>query len=143
MKKLLLAVLLACSGALPAWPQSAERLDYGAPSVQEETGHVFKTASGLLYDFQVNTTGSGGWIFLIDGPSIPSNGAALTSCGASPPNQSGCVVKWYQVNSNSTLAVSWGNTPLVLINGITLAFSTTGPFTNTASSSALFSAETQ
>jgi len=115
-------------------------LPYTVVSTATETGHVFKGASGALFRFQVNTGGSAGWVLLVDGIVVPSNGAVVGCSGA---NSTGCVAAWWQVGSSTTLTVDYGQLPQRLFNGITVVFSTTGPFTMTSSATAVFAGTTQ
>ena len=92
-----------------------------------EAGHILKASAGSLSSFQVNTTTVGGWIMLFNSATVPADGAVTP-------------IKWWQVGPNTTLGV--GCSPaLACAAGISIAFSTTGPFTKTGSATAVFSGE--
>lgn len=105
-------------------------VSYGIPSTSAESSRVLKPAAGLLYGFQVNTGASALWVMVFDARTAPSNGAVTP-------------VKWYQPAANSTMAVYFGPNPLQMTQGITIACSTTGPFTLTLSATCTISGETQ
>lgn len=105
-------------------------VSYGAPSTALEASRVLKPAGGLLYGFQVNTTTLSTWVVVLDTRTAPSNGAITP-------------VKWYQPAANSTMTVYFGPNPLQMLTGITVACSTTGPFTFTATATCTISGETQ
>lgn len=108
-------------------------IGYGKPSTALESSHIFKTAQGILVDFQVNIqtcASSPCWVLLIDASTVPADGTVTPA-------------KWWQVSANTTLGVSFALNPLLLTSGIILVCSTTGPFTKTATAQCLFSGETQ
>lgn len=115
-------------------------MPYGPTSTAVETGRVLKPGPGQLFNFQVTTGGSSGWVLLIDGTAIPSNGT-VPGCGTTSPT--GCIADWWQVAANQTLTVFYAQNPQQMINGITVVFSTTGPFTMTSSATAVFSGSTR
>ncbi len=97
-------------------------------SVALESSHVLKAAPGTLYGFQANATQTG-WFLLFDAAGVPADGVVIPR-------------KAWQFNSAvpGTLDIHC-NPPLAFTSGITLVFSTTGPFTKTAAASAQFSGE--
>ena len=124
MRALMILLLLMAQ----AMAQVGAPVGYGQPSTALESSRILGTGSRQLIGFQVNMTAAG-WVMLFDSATVPADGPVTP-------------VKWWQVAANSTLAVSWGaDAPLLLLNGCTLVFSTTGPFTKTTSASATFSGE--
>ena len=122
---LALLIIALCPGA-----EAQQNLGYGKPSTATETSHIFKTAGGLLYDLQVNSTTSAGWVLLVDSATVPATGAVVP-------------IKFYQIATQSTIGISWLPSALQFFSGITALCSTTGPFTFTATSTCTFSGETQ
>lgn len=102
---------------------------YGVPSPAVESGRVLKAAPGKLFSLNVTSGASAGWILLMDANAIPGAGPVLP-------------VWWSQIPANTTQNISWGDIPLILNTGITVLFSTSGPFTYTASNTAVFSSQT-
>jgi hypothetical protein len=95
-----------------------------------ESGHVLKAAAGSLLGLTVTTSSAAGYMLLFNATSVPGDGAVTpTSC--------------YSVPAGSTVGVYFGSAPLNLSTGISVAFSTTGCFTKTASATAFFSGEVQ
>lgn len=93
------------------------------------SNRVIKNSPGNLYGFSVTTGATAGFVFVSNTTTAPTaGGAAITP------------VKCYVIAANSTLGVTF-NPPLVLSTGVTLVFSTTGCFTNTASSTAFISGD--
>jgi hypothetical protein len=90
---------------------------------------VLNAAACSLFGFQVNTTTAAGWVMLFDATSAPVDGAVTPK-------------KWWQIGPNSTLGID-SLPPLSMLTGAVLVFSTTGPFTKTASATAAFSGETR
>ena len=93
--------------------------------------YVLNNGPCAVCGIQVNTTGEPGWVMLFDAISPPADGSLITA-----PK------KWWQVSQYSTLDKEY-TTPLSMINGAVLVFSVTGPFTKTASATAIFSGETR
>ena len=91
---------------------------------------VLKAYPGGLFGFQVNTGAVAVWVMLFNAATVPADGTVAP-------------VKWYQVPQNSTFAVSYVPTQLQFSAGISLACSTTGPFTKTATATCTFSGEIQ
>ena len=104
-----------------------------APAVSSSTTEPFKvlkSSAGSLISLHVVTGANDSWLMLFDASSAPSDGAV------SP--------KWSQfIPSNGTngyLDKSW-DIPLSFATGITAVLSSTGPFTKTALSQGVFSAQ--
>lgn len=125
------------AGAIPVYsapaPASAAG-SVGVPPVNStttESNHVLKASAGALYNITVTIGASAGWLLLFDATSAPADGAVTPAY-------------WYPVATNGTfgaIAVSWPAVPLKFSTGIVAVFSTTGPFTKTASATAQFSAQ--
>lgn len=95
-----------------------------------ESNHVIKASPGNLYGFEVATGGTAGFVFVSNTTTAPAaSGAAIAP------------VKCYQVAANSTLGVSYVPNPIQLSTGITIVFSTTGCFVNTASATVFISGD--
>jgi hypothetical protein len=92
-----------------------------------ESGHVLKASAGSLFSLQFSTTSTIGWMLLFDSATVPADGAVTPK-------------KAWAVDQSSSSTYQW-DTPLSFANGISIAFSTTGPFTKTASATAFFSGE--
>lgn len=84
---------------------------------------VLKSAAGSLYACYVTTGATSGWLMLFDSPSIPPNGTVT------PKN---CI--FCPANATTEIELPF-LTPEPFSTGITAAFSSTGPFTLTASAS--------
>lgn len=94
-----------------------------------ESSHVLKAGAGTLYGLDVTTGAAAGYVMLFNATSAPADGAVTP-------------IKAWVVSANSSLGVSFiPGPPLAFSAGITATFSTTGPFTKTASSTAFFSGE--
>jgi hypothetical protein len=95
-----------------------------AASSALESGHVLKASGGTFYGVQVNTTTSPEWVMLFNQATLPGNGTVTPAL-------------WWQVPANATLSVN--EAPgLAYGAGITVACSTTGPFTLTTSTLCTF-----
>lgn len=70
-----------------------------------------------------------GWILVYDATSCAANGTVTPKKAFA-----------YTV-ANSTIGVSWSDSPMVVSTGLAVCFSTTGPFTATASTTAFLSAD--
>ncbi len=93
-----------------------------------ENGHVLKASAGNLYGLDVSSGASAGYVLIFNSTTIPSNGAVTP-------------IKAYPIAANSAIGLSWSPVPLYFSTGISVAFSTTGPFTLTLSATAFFSGE--
>jgi hypothetical protein len=105
-----------------------------------ESSHAYCSAGCNFYGGEVVSTSISGWAMLIDGTAAPSAGA-LVGCGDTA-HATGCVAKWWPIQTGpSVLGIAPGIVPIALTNGAVLIFSSTGPFVNTASATAVFSGE--
>ena len=103
-------------------------------STTAESGHVLLAAAGSLCSLTVVVGATSGYVLVFDATSAPIDGAVTPAW-------------WFPVKSDGTnggAAVSWqAGSPRTFATGITAVFSTTGPFTKTASATASFSAQVQ
>ncbi len=83
---------------------------------------VLKSGSGNLYDVDITTGGSAGYLMVFAATSAPVDGTVTP-------------LRAYVVAANSSFNKSF-HPPLRVSTGTTLVFSTTGPFTKTASATA-------
>ena len=89
---------------------------------------VLKASAGSLCSLVASTTAAG-WIMLFDATSAPADGTVAP--------------KWaYPLSAGGALNMAWPN-PLSFATGITAVFSTTGPFTKLASTTAYISGQVQ
>lgn len=106
-----------------------------------EAGHVFKTQPGNLYLFGAINTGAAGFLLLIDGTTVPADGA-LTSCGTTNP--AGCLKACYPLVAGSAAAPAFTGfqlspgPPMSFANGLVAAYSSTGCSTKTAGAANVF-----
>jgi hypothetical protein len=106
-----------------------------------EASHVFRTTPANLYSLGVVNTGTGGFILLIDGSTVPANGA-LTSCGTA--NSTGCLKACYPINTGTASVPTYGGLqfqpgpPLSFVNGVVAVLSTTGCNTQTLGGTTAF-----
>lgn len=87
---------------------------------------VLSAAPANLYGFNAQATVDG-WFLVFDATSLPGDGTVTP-------------IKQYKYLANTTLEVGYG-IPLRCGTGVTIGFSTTGPFTLTASATAFISGE--
>jgi hypothetical protein len=101
-----------------------------------ESGHVLKASAGDLLGFQANYVTCSTfpcWVLVLDAAALPANG-----------NVSSLVRASYQMGASSTLAVGYApGPPLRFSTGITIACSSTGPFTFTALAQCAISGQVQ
>jgi hypothetical protein len=91
-----------------------------------EASHVLKASAGNLYSLYVATTTASGWLMTFNATSAPADGAVTP-------------VEAIQVPAESAAAISFdGSPPDRYSTGMVAVFSTTGPFTKTASATAFF-----
>jgi hypothetical protein len=117
-------VQAAVSAILPALP---------VMSSATESSHVMKSIPGALIAITVTIGAVSGWALVFDAIAAPSDGTVTP-------------IWWLPVDSNGTngyLTFSWADCPLKFVNGCIAVFSTTGPFTKTASATAAFSGQVQ
>ena len=93
-----------------------------------ESNHVLKASPGNLYSVYVTTAGTAGWLLTYNGTSAPTAGGAAIA----PVD---CVI----APANSTVGISMGGDPPdAFSTGIVAVFSSSGCFTNTASTTVFF-----
>ncbi len=130
MKKYLtIALLLFSLFSLPAHAQAI----IGSPiagihSSSAESGHILKSSAGYLYGIEATSGASIGYVMIFDSATVPADGTV------SP-------MLCYQMPATSSFGVSFVQYPLIFNTGISVAFSTTGCYTKTASATAYFSAQ--
>jgi hypothetical protein len=91
-----------------------------------EASHVLKASAGNLYSLYVATTTAAGWLMTFNATSAPADGSVTP-------------VEAIQIPAGSAAAISFdGAPPDYYSTGIVAVFSTTGPFTKTASATAFF-----
>jgi hypothetical protein len=88
---------------------------------------VLKAAAGNLYGYNVVTGASAGYLMAFDSATVPADGAVTPKL---------CIA----IAANASVDRSFGK-PLRFTVGIVLVFSTTGPFTKTASATAFIAGE--
>jgi hypothetical protein len=115
------------TGSLSLVPSSASAngIAQGQSSALESS-HVLKASAGNLYTIDCTTTTVAGYLMLFNAASAPADGAVT-------PN------RWAVVPANSTASIENGIMPSYYGTGIVAVFSSTGPFTKTASATAAFS----
>ena len=91
-----------------------------------ESGHVLKASAGTLYSLVATTTTAAGYLMVFNSTTVPADGAVT-------PLYAIVVDVGNSVNLTAQLAGMYFPT------GVSVAFSTTGPFTKTASATAMFS----
>lgn len=88
---------------------------------------VVKASAGNLYGFNVAAGASAGFVMLFNANSAPADGAVTP-------------LKVYALAANATMEMAF-TPPIRCSAGITLVFSTTGPFTKTISATAFISGD--
>lgn len=88
---------------------------------------VLKASAGNLYGVQIATGGTAGYLMLFNAVAAPADGVVTP-------------IKVYSIAANASLEVGY-DIPLRFGTGITAVFSSTGPFTKTASATAFISGE--
>lgn len=103
-------------------------------STSAESCHTIKSGSGTLYNLTTSIGATSGWVLVFDTASAPSDGAVTP-------------LWWWPVSSNGSqggMSAAWApGTGLSFSTGLVACFSTTGPFTKTASATAAFSGSAQ
>ena len=95
-------------------------------STAAEGTHVLKASAGNLYSAYVTTGATAGYFLVFNATSAPADGAVTP-------------IHCVQVPANTTMGISFNPGPVeVYSTGISLAFSSTGCFTKTASATAFF-----
>ena len=90
-----------------------------------ESGHILKASAGNLYSLYVTTSYDAGFLMTFNSTTIPANGVVTP-------------VECFLVPAYSTGSLDFSSIPDFYSTGITVAFSTTGPFTKTASATCFF-----
>lgn len=96
-----------------------------SPSV--ETGRVIKASPGNLYGLNVVVGASAGFVMVFNSTTVPAAGAVTP-------------IKCLPVAANAGFSVTF-NPPIRFGTGISVAFSTTGPFNKTDSATAFISGD--
>jgi hypothetical protein len=123
--------------ATPASSQALPMLQ----STAAEASHIFKTQPGNLYSLGIVNTGNAGFILLVDGTTVPADGA-LTSCGTTNPT--GCLKACYPIGLGTATAPVYGGLqmqpgpPISFVNGIIAVYSSTGCNTKTVGAANIF-----
>lgn len=140
MKKLALAIFaLALSVASACTPASAQTnclVPSNFPAVPvvstaTESNRVLKASPGCLLALYVTTGATAGYLMIFNSATVPVDGAVTPV---------GCVY----VPVTTSIALNWAPQPPEWYStGISVAFSTTGCFTKTASATAYFHALVQ
>lgn len=90
---------------------------------------VLKASAGSFYGLQVTNGATAGFVMLFNAATAPADGAVTPT-------------KVYAMAANSSLSVSvGGGPPTAFSTGVTVVYSSTGPFTKTASATAFISGE--
>jgi hypothetical protein len=124
IKRTILTAIAVLLGAIEAPAQVAR---YENPSTAVAASQILCSGQCNVAGFEVTTGASAGWVLLFDQNTVPGDGAVTP-------------VKFWQLAINTTLTVAW-HWAVRMNNGAVLVFSTTGPFTKTASATATFSGE--
>lgn len=97
------------------------------PSATTEASHLFKTSSGILSQLTVTIGATSGFVLVYDAVIAPANGAVLPK-GCFPVTSNG---------TNGSISIRF-SPPWQFTFGVVTAFSTTGCFTQTLSTTAYF-----
>lgn len=92
---------------------------------------IIKAAPGVLNGFSATSSSAAGYVLIYDSATVPSNGSVTPKF---------C---YYVASDPGTVAASWLSYPVPFVNGIVIAFSTTGCFSQTLSTTAFISAQYQ
>ena len=131
MKRITLALLLFLLTSAGAFAQTQCTVPSAFPatpviSTATESGHVLKASKGCLLAVYATTGASAGYLMVFNSTTVPADGAVT------PVN---CVY----IPATTTIAMNWAPQPPEWYStGISVAFSTTGCFTKTASATAFF-----
>jgi hypothetical protein len=124
MRRLLLAPLLAFMPAA-AWGAVGY---IATPTAAASL--IVKTIDANLYDVNIVSGASAGYVLVFDAKAVPADGAVSPAL---------CL----PVAANTGVDINLRANPMRLVNGIVVVFSTTGCFTKTASATAFISAASQ
>jgi hypothetical protein len=128
MMQLMRAALVLFALCVPAAAQQVGIAWRVSPSA--EACRVFAGVSARLFSYQVSTGASAGYIMVFDATAAPADGAVTPALPS------------VQIAASSTYNFSPTN-PALFANGVTICFSTTGPFSKTASATAMLGAQVQ
>lgn len=123
------------SGVVPA--PSSEALAAIAHSTSvtaAESCRVLKASAGNLYALRVSIAATTGYVMVFDATSAPGDGAVTTLAIPAVRVVSDGTSGWYADDFNP---------PMRMATGITVCFSSTGPFSKTASATAAIAGQTQ
>jgi len=113
-------------GFTPAPSSSSSFAIVPGSSSALESSHVLKASPGTLYSLYVVTGATAGYLMTFNATSVPADGAVVP-------------VECIPVPANSIVSIGFsGAPPDFYSTGIVAAFSSTGPFTKTASATAFF-----
>lgn len=136
MRRLVAALFISLGLASAALAQSQFVVPPNAPATPIKSGaaegtHVLKASPGTLYGLYVTTGATAGYLMTFNATSAPADGAVTP-------------VDCVYVPATTTIALWWGpQPPEYFSTGISVAFSSTGCFTKTASATAFFHAMVQ
>lgn len=122
-----LAAVLGASAALaqpPLWANGTVPVRTSAASA----GLVARASYGALQAYTAHSSVAG-WFMVIDAAGCPANGAVTP-------------IDWYRyATADVTVNIDYGSLPIYGLTGLSICFSTTGPYTLTASTTATISAK--
>lgn len=125
----------AGNGVIPAPSSEAlAAIAHSASVTAAESCRVLKASAGNLYSLRVSIAATTGYIMVFDATSAPVDGAVTTLAIPAVRVVSDGTSGWYADSFNP---------PMRMATGITVCFSSTGPFTKTASATAAISGQTQ
>ena len=130
MKKIIATLAILASLSLPV---KAAPLGNPIVSVQTNAAAASMTVTPtykLLNGFSATAGAVSGYVLIFDATTVPANGTVTPKF---------C----YSLPANQTTGASWISYPVPFATGIVFAFSSTGCFTKTASTTAFFSAQVQ
>lgn len=114
---------------LVAPTSDVQQAPLNAASVALEASHQIKGSNGNLYWLTITIGATSGWLLLFDATAAPADGAGVTPLYAVPVASDG---------TSGFASMEIQDLPMHFANGISAVFSTTGPFTKTASATAAF-----
>ena len=95
-----------------------------------ETGHSLKASAGTFFGAVVTTTTVAGWVLVFNSATVPADGTVAP-------------VYAMQIPAGVTQGIAQFLVGATFSTGISIAFSTTGPFTKTSSATAFFTGMVQ
>lgn len=119
---------LALAGEAAAQPPLWANGTVPVKTTAASAGLVAKSTYGALQAYTAHSSVAG-WFMVIDATACPASGAV------SP-------IDWYRyATADVTVNIDYGLLPIYGLTGLSICFSTTGPYTLTASSTATISAK--